>query len=92
MAQLVVGETEIDGWEIEATAFADEDEEEATTCRVEVALYPLNLPATGAAAIPVSLHYGDVTQTQTTDDGGVAQFKAVPIDQLRQLVLGIQLG
>lgn len=87
--QTVLAADEVAGWEIEVSAFADE--EKGKQCRIEVALYPYTEPAMSPADISVTLYYADQMLTTETDAGGVAQFWPIPVAVLSELAVHIAL-
>lgn len=89
LAQIVLGEDEIIGWEIEASVFADV--ENFALCRVEVALYNIDDPSAPLNGITVTLHSGDITHTRLTDEGGVAEFADVPRTDLAHMAIRVAL-
>ncbi|MBV7339602.1 hypothetical protein KFU94_67600 [Chloroflexi bacterium TSY] len=89
LAQITLGEEELEGWEIESTVFADVDD--ASLCQVEVSLYLLETPDADLVGIPVVLYDGDTEVIQITDHRGIAEFDAIPLERLPKLGIHIQL-
>lgn len=89
LAQITLGAAESNGWEVEAMVYSSTSG--AETCRIEVALYPVDNPTADLAGIAVTLGYDMETQSVLTDAAGVVEFEAVPIAQLPLVALRIML-
>lgn len=89
VAQTVLTAEETPGWEIEVSAFAIEEDQ--TLCRLEVALYPLAASSDELGGIGVTVAYAATEEQRTTDVAGVAEFPPVPIHQLADVVVRIDL-
>jgi hypothetical protein len=89
LAQIVLGEDEVEGWEIEASVFADE--EKSAFCRIEVALYRIDDSDIPLRDIAVTLRAGARLQTGMTDEGGVAEFLDIPRLELAQATIRVTL-
>jgi hypothetical protein len=89
LAQTIVGDEQVEGWEIEATAF--EDAQEAGLCRIEVALYRLDAPGVDLAGMAVTLRVGEAMQTRMTDESGVVEFEAIPLAELAHCAIRVTL-
>ncbi|MFQ5857769.1 MAG: hypothetical protein ACE5LU_19360 [Anaerolineae bacterium] len=83
--QTVLEEEAAPGWEIEVSAFMEDE----ATCRVEVALYRPGAPDAELAGVPITLWYEQVFETAETDAGGVAEFASVLRSKLDQIVVRV---
>ena len=86
--QAVLEEEAAPGWEIEVSAFVEDED----TCRIEVALYRPGEPDAELAGNPVTLRYEQVSEAVETDDGGVVEIAGVPIAKLDQVVVRVELS
>ncbi len=97
LAQTILAEDEVPGWEIEVSLFADEENGEQG--QIEVALYPYADPDRALAGHTVTLHgdtlHGDTlhgdepARTTETDGGGVAHFTAIPLAALDTVIVHV---
>lgn len=81
----IVLDDALPGWEIEITAYA----EDAAHCRVEVACYRLGAAEADLAGLPVTLRVDAAEEIRETDEGGVAEFTALPRSKLDQAVIRV---
>ncbi len=84
--QATQGEEAAPGWEIEVSAFAEDEK----TSRIEVAVYRPGIPDAELAGIPVTLRYEKVSATAETDAGGVAEFAGISTAKLDQVVVRVE--
>lgn len=92
LAQTVVSDEEITGWEVEASAFASDAED--GPCSIEVAIYHSGSSGSTLAGIPValvSLDEGTTFAAQWTDAAGIAEFKDIPLERLARTAVQIGL-
>ncbi|MEM7127375.1 MAG: hypothetical protein AAF702_13665 [Chloroflexota bacterium] len=89
LAQVVLAEDEVEGWEIEGSAFADQNDE--SLCQIEVSLYSVDDPDEELAGIPVVVRYADAQVNSRTDEGGIAEFGSIPVAYLSQLTVHVEL-
>jgi hypothetical protein len=89
LAQTVWVEPEGEGWEIEASAFADA--QRSDLCRVEVAVYRVGDPDAVLAGMTVMLRGHEILQTRTTDESGIVEFIEIPKAELAEAAIRVSL-
>ena len=92
LAHTVVGEEEIPGWEVEASAFAGEVG--SGLCSIEVAIFRPGAAGATLGGIPIALvvlEDGTTLAAQLTDVAGVTEFKDVSLDRLARIAVQVQL-
>lgn len=89
LAQTVWVEPQGEGWEIEASVFADVAR--ADLCRVEVAVYRVGDPDAALAGMTVMLRGHEVMQTRTTDESGIVEFVEIPKAELAEAAIRVSL-
>jgi hypothetical protein len=89
LAQTVWVEPEGEGWEIEASAFADV--QRSDLCRVEVAVYRVGNPDAALSGMMVTLRGHEILQTKTTDEDGIVEFMEIPKAELAEAAIRVSL-
>lgn len=89
LAQVVLSDEEVEGWEIEGSVFADSEDE--SLCQVEVSLYNLEDPDRDLSGIHITLGYESTEIHGKTDHSGTAEFKNIPRVQLSLLGVYVNL-
>ncbi|MEM7134506.1 MAG: hypothetical protein AAF702_50030 [Chloroflexota bacterium] len=89
LAQVLLENGEVEGWEIEVSAFADPEDE--SLCYIEISLYSLERANNDGSGIPIVLGYGDNEIHQETDEGGIAEFESIPREELGHLGVHVKL-
>lgn len=72
-------------WGGEVSAFAENDQ----TCRVEIAVYRIDKPASSLANVAIVSQYDDVSEELYTDAGGVVEFTGIPRNKLAEITVHI---
>lgn len=83
--QVTISDEPAEGWEVDVLAFAEDND----LCRIEVALYRAGATDTELAEIPITLRYGQTSETRATDTGGVVEFAGVPISALDDAIIRV---
>lgn len=89
LAQVVLSDDDVEGWEIEGSVFADPEDE--SLCQLEVSIYSLDNPDQDLSGLPLTIGYGETEIHVETGQGGIAEFGDIPKEQLPKLGVYINL-
>ena len=85
---MFVGGDDLDGWEIEVSIFGGA--EDASTCRLEIAVYCTRDLDAVLSGLQVTLYVDDILQSGITNAGGIVEFSDIPRTALSRMTVKVQ--